>query len=63
MIKTVRYVPFPQAKNWGDKIEVFKILNNFYKINPHIIFTMNKTAITRGNQMKIKVWRCNTIAR
>ena len=46
----------------GDMIEVFKILNKFDKINPEVFFKMNSTSVTRGNGMKLKVQRYNTIA-
>ena len=50
----------------GDMIEVFKTLNKFLKIdkiNPKVLFEMNNASVTRGNGMKLKVQRCNTIAR
>ena len=47
----------------GDLIEVFKILNQFDKINPEKLFEMNNTTITRGNGMKLKGQRYNTVAR
>ena len=47
----------------GYMIEVFKILNKFHKINPEVLFEMNNASVTRGNGMKLKVQRCNTIAR
>jgi hypothetical protein len=47
----------------GDLIEVFKILNQFDKINPEKLFEMNNVSVTRGNGMKLKGQRYNTIAR
>ena len=47
----------------GDMIEVFKILNKFDKINPEVLFEINNTSVTRGNGMKLKVQKYNTIAR
>ena len=47
----------------GDMIEVFKILNKFDKINPEVLFKMNNASVTRGNGMKLKLRRYNTIAR
>ena len=47
-------------------IEVFKTLNKFLKIdkiNPKVLFEMNNASVTRDNGMKLKVQRCNTIAR
>ena len=44
-------------------IEVFKILNKFDKINPEVLFEMNNLSVTRGNGMKLKVQKFNTIAR
>ena len=41
----------------------FQILNNFDKINPEVLFEMNNASVTRGNGMKLKVQRYNTIAR
>ena len=43
-------------------IGIFKILNNFDKINPEILFEMNNATVTRGNGRKLKVLRCNIIA-
>ena len=43
-------------------IEVLKILNRFNKINPEVFFEMNNASVTRGNGMKLKVHRYNTIA-
>ena len=39
----------------GDMIGVFKILNNFDKINLEVLFEMNNATVTRGNGMKLKV--------
>ena len=46
----------------GDMIEVFKILNKFDKINPETLFEINNASVTRGNGMKLKIQRYNTIA-
>ena len=35
-------------------IEVFKILNNFDRINSEILFEMNNATLTRNNGMKLK---------
>ena len=43
--------------------EVFKILNKFDKINPEVLFETNNRSVMRGNGMKLKVQRYNTIAR
>ena len=43
--------------------EFFKILNKFDKINPEVLFEMNNASVTRGNGMKLKVQRYNTIGR
>ena len=37
----------------GDLIEVFKILNNYYDIEPSTFFTINNSSITRGHQLKL----------
>ena len=37
----------------GDLIEVFKILNNYYDIEPSTFFTINNSSITRGHQFKL----------
>ena len=47
----------------GDLIEVFKIINQFDKINPERLFEMNNVSVTRGNGMKLKGQRYNTTAR
>ena len=44
-------------------IEVLKIQNKFDKINAEDFFAMNNASVTRGNGMKLKVQRYNTIAR
>ena len=44
-------------------IEVCKMLNEFDSINSEELFEMNNTSVTRGNGMKLKVQRYNTIAR
>ena len=44
-------------------IEVFKILDKFDEINPEVLFEINNESVTRGNGMKLKVQRYNTIAR
>ena len=46
----------------GDMIKVFKILNEFNKINPEVRFEINNASVTRGNGMKLKVQRYITIA-
>ncbi len=56
-------LPLLKRRIRGDLIEVFKILNQFDKINPDKLFVMNNTTITRGNGMKLKGQRHNTIAR
>ena len=43
--------------------KVFKIINEFDKINQKILFEINNALVTRGNGMKSKVKRYNTIAR
>ena len=45
----------------GDLIEIFEILNQFDKIHPGKLFEMNKVPLTRGNVMKLKGQRYNTI--
>ncbi len=55
--------PLRQRRTRGDLIEVFKILNQFGKINPGKLFEMNNATVTRGNGMKLKGQRYNTIAR
>jgi len=37
----------------GELIEVFKILNNYYDIEPSTFFTINNSSITRGYQLKL----------
>ena len=37
----------------GDLIEVFKILNSHYQIDPKDIFTLRQDSVTRGHQMKL----------
>ena len=54
---------FHKRRIMGDIIEVFKILNKFDKINPEVLFEMNNESVTRGNGMKLKVQRYNTVAR
>ena len=47
----------------GNMSEFFKILDKFDKINREVLFEMNNASVTRGNGMKLKVQRYNTIAR
>ena len=47
----------------GYIIEVIKIQNKFVKSSPEVFFEMNNVSVTRGNGMKLKVQRYNTIAR
>ena len=42
-------------------IEGFKILNNFDKINPDILFEMKNVTVKRGKEMKLLVRRYNII--
>jgi len=37
----------------GDLIEVYKILNGYYNLNPSTFFTLNNTTVTRGHQFKL----------
>ena len=37
----------------GDLIEVFKILNSYYQIDPKDIFTLQQDSVTRGHPMKL----------
>ena len=37
----------------GDLIEVFKILNSHYRIDPNDLFTLQLDSVTRGHQMKL----------
>ena len=37
----------------GDLIEVFKILNRYYDIEPTVFFTINNSSTTRGHQFKL----------
>ena len=53
----------PLHKRRGDMIKVFEILNKFDKISPEVLFEKNNASIMRGNGMKLKVRRYNTIAR
>ncbi len=46
-----------------DLFQVFEILNHFHKISPDKLFEVNNATVTRGNGMKLKGQRCNTIAR
>ena len=46
-----------------DMIEVFNILNKFDKNNPKVLFEKNSASVMRGNGIKLKVQRYNTIAR
>ncbi len=55
--------PLYKRRIRGDLFEVFKILNKFDKINPERLFEINNATVTRGNSMKLKGQRCNTIAR
>ena len=43
-------------------IKFFKILNNFDKINPYILFEINNATVTRDNGKKLKVRNCKTVA-
>jgi len=43
----------------GDLIEVFKILNSYYQIDPNEIFTLQQNSVTRGNQLKLFKPRVN----
>ena len=40
---------FHKQRIWGNIIEVFKILNNFDKINPEVLFEMNNVTVTASN--------------
>ena len=62
-LKRLDMFPLYKRRVRGDLIEVFKILNKFDKINPEQLFAMNTATVTRGNGMKLKGQRCNTIAR
>ena len=62
-VKQLDMFSLKKQRIWGDTIEVLKILYKFDKINPGILFEMNNATVTRGNGMKLKVRRCNTIAR
>ena len=44
-------------------IKVFEILSEFDKINPEVGFEMNNVSVMRGNGMKLKIQRYNTIVR
>ena len=44
-------------------IEILKILNEFDKINPEVIFEINHASLTRGSAVKLKAQRNDTIAR
>ena len=43
--------------------EVLKILNEFVKINTEVLFEIKNASVMRGNGMKLKVQRYDTIAR
>ena len=40
---------------------MIEVLNNFDKINPEVLFEMNNASVIRGNGMKLKVQKLNTI--
>ena len=39
----------------GDLIEVFKILNRYYDIEPTVFFTINNSSTTSGHQFKLLI--------
>ena len=62
-LKRLDMFPLHKRRIRGDLIEVFKILNQFDKINPDKLFEINNATVTRGNGKKLKGQRYNTIAR
>ena len=62
-LKQLDMFPHHKRRTRGDLIEVFKILKQFDKINPEKLFEMNNATVTRGNGLKLKGQRYNTIAR
>ena len=62
-LKQLDMFSLEKRRTRGDLIEVFKILNQFDKINPEALFEINSTTITRSNGMKLRGQRCNTVAR
>ena len=37
----------------GDLIEIYKLLHQYYEVDPSIFFTLNPTVITRGHEFKL----------